>query len=96
MLHVVKKSPFASHSLEQCLRYITSQDQLLLIEDAVIAAVDNQMWQTRLQQAGVLVYALREDVQARALLAKVSVNINLVDTAGFVELTEKNQNILSW
>ena len=41
MLHVVSQSPFSHAMLQRCLDLMQAGDQLLLIQDAVIAATTN-------------------------------------------------------
>lgn len=96
MLHIISNSPYASSSLENCLRYATKQCTILLIEDAVIAGLEKGQWFSRLISSGHLIYLLNDDVIARGLQNQVSSQFNLVDMAGFVWLTELNTQNVKW
>ena len=96
MLHLVKHSPSNTNSLALCLSYINQGDSILLLEDAVIAAIEGLQWQKKLQQTGAQVFALKDDVIARGLSKNIAASVALIDMNDFVELTEINKNILSW
>ncbi len=38
MLHVISSSPFVQTTLQSCLEFMRPDDQLILIQDAVIAS----------------------------------------------------------
>lgn len=44
MLHTVTSSPFSSQSLLDCLNFSHCDDEIILYQDAVIAAVDENIW----------------------------------------------------
>ncbi len=101
MLHIVNKSPFERNALKSCLAHALSGDAVLLIEDAVIGAVSGSTLVTELQQAmngnAVKLYALSPDLAARGVKAeRVLEGIQLVDYAGFVDLTVANEKTQSW
>ena len=59
MLHIVRDSPFATRTLEQCLLLAGEGDHLLLTQDGVIAACA-PAFLPQLQQAGLPLYILAE------------------------------------
>lgn len=97
ILHTVNKSPFQNNSLDSCLRVAHANAGILLIEDGVYGACDDQ---NSLFTAQALskhkVYALTPDLKARGLLERVKPGIELVDYAGFVALTEQFETVQSW
>lgn len=99
-LHTVNKSPFERNSLETCLSVCKPDASVLLIEDAVVAALQNTRISKQILDAmssGVKVYALNEDLEARGLpLGRLIEQIDIVDYAGFVGLAAKNTKIQSW
>ncbi len=97
MLHTVNKSSFERNSLKSCLNAIDDTSVILLIEDGVISAANNE---NSSMLAGLAtegrVFALQEDVDARGISSKVVDNIKLVDYAGFVDLVEEHGTTVSW
>ncbi|WP_407331567.1 sulfurtransferase complex subunit TusB [Enterovibrio sp. 27052020O] len=96
MLHTVSSSPFSSPSLGHCLRYAEQQSEILLIEDAVIAAIDCGQWQQPLTSSGCRIYVLREDLVARGINHKITKSFEVVDMNGFVGLTERHVKQMKW
>lgn len=101
MLHIVNKSPFERNALRSCLAHALSGDAVLLIEDAVIGAVSGTSVAAELQQAingnSVSIYALGPDLAARGVKAeRMLEGIQVVDYAGFVDLTVANEKTQSW
>jgi tRNA 2-thiouridine synthesizing protein B len=98
VLHIVNKSPYERNALEACLRLAQPGSALLLIEDAVYAATRGSAAEASLKQAmtQMKVYALRPDLEARGVAARVMEGIELVDYDGFVELACGQPNCQSW
>ena len=97
ILHTVNKSPFQNNSLDSCLRVAKAGSGILLIEDAVYAAVESQNGILTEQVLSLhKLYALIPDLKARGLLERVKPGIELVDFDGFVALTEKVKSVQSW
>ena len=99
-LHTVNKSPFERNSLETCLSVCKPGASVLLIEDAVVGALQNTRISKQILEAvasGVQVYALNEDLEARGLPSdRLMEQIGIVDYAGFVDLAAANTTIQSW
>ena len=89
MLFIINKSPFASKSLDSCLKIADEGDTILFIEDGVCAVnlenLDN------IRKRGITLYALKVDVEARG----ISSSIPVTDYEGFVDLVEKD-SVVSW
>lgn len=98
MLHIVNKSPYERNSLESCLRLAAKGSKVLLIEDAVTAAVREGAFAARLDAAlaQVEIYALVPDLAARGLKDRALPGVRLVDYAGFVDLVAENNPVQSW
>ena len=90
MLHVVSQSPFSHTMLQRCLDFMQADDQLLLIQNAIIAATTNH-WVQQLQDKEI--YILQEDLTARGLTAKIGIP---VDMEGYVALVIKHNSPLCW
>ena len=99
-LHTVNKSPFERNSLKTCLSLCKTDSSVLLIEDAVIGALQNALISKQILEAvasGVKVYALKEDLAARGMpLSRLIDGISIVDYAGFVDLAVKNTKVQCW
>jgi len=98
-LHTVNKSPFEKNSMEQCLQRAVDGSSLLLIEDAVAAAVANTAHSDRLvtESKRLNLYVLQPDLEARGFAdATLVEGITKVDYQGFVELTTTHQRVHSW
>ena len=74
MLHLVLSSPFLTQDLEQALRYRQPEDLLVLMQDAVVASTAPQ-WCERL--AGIPLYVMREDLQARGLRHRIGMDLDM-------------------
>ncbi|HVI50904.1 MAG TPA: sulfurtransferase complex subunit TusB [Candidatus Sulfotelmatobacter sp.] len=95
MLHIVSKSPFADSALDGCLSRWRDGDALILIEDAVIAALAGGLFASRL--AELPIYVLIPDLEARGLTVKALVTgVTRVDYEGFVDLCAAQPASLSW
>lgn len=87
-LHLLNKAP--SHPrFRSCLDAMAPGDQLLLLENAVIALAD----ETLVLPPGTM--ALAQDCEARGLSDKVAASL-LVDMPGMLKLTDRFPNIISW
>ncbi|MBE8189606.1 MAG: sulfurtransferase complex subunit TusB [Candidatus Thioglobus sp.] len=97
MLHTVNKSSFERNSLQSCLDIIDEKSVILLLEDGVICAADNTKSSMLAQLAADgKVFALKGDVEARGISAKLAENIQLVDYSGFVDLVVEHGTAVSW
>ncbi|HDO1314082.1 sulfurtransferase complex subunit TusB [Aeromonas veronii] len=90
MLHLILNSPFQSQALAEALSYLQPEDELVLMQDAVIAASAPQ-WSARL--AGISVYVMQEDLQARGLQHRVG---KVLDMAGLVALIAQKGSPRTW
>lgn len=95
-LHIVSKSPHASSALADCLNTCGERATLLLIEDAVNAALAGSRWATQLETLGHRVYVLREDAEARGISAHLGAHADTVDYARFVLLCCEHAPLVSW
>lgn len=90
MLHIIKSVSALSDAVRLCQQH----DELLLIEEAVYAAIAQHSACRQLK--GLAVSALKNDLQARGINQRISPSIKVVDYAGFVELTAKQAKSLTW
>ncbi len=97
MLHIVNKSPYERPALNSVL---TTADggSILLIEDAVYAAVKGGAEEGRIKSAlaKFKIYALASDLEARGMADRVIDGVTVVDYAGFVDLVADHKTCQSW
>lgn len=98
-LHTVNKSPFERSSLQSCLGHALEGDSVLLMEDAVVAAMAGTAMAPKLADAAnsVKLFVLGPDLKARGLdAAGVVAGIGVVDYDGFVDLAAENSTVQAW
>lgn len=95
-LHVLSHSPFTDSRLSSCLRLLGPDDGLLLCGDATYALQPGsaQCLALELMPATISLFALDEDLAARAL--KTRTRVQVVDYPGFVELSCRFAKVNSW
>ncbi|MDZ7840429.1 MAG: sulfurtransferase complex subunit TusB [Gammaproteobacteria bacterium] len=99
MLHTVNKSPFERDSLGTCFRLARQGSDVLLIEDAVYAALAGTRLEACVREAMTRcsIYVLKEDVEARGIcIGALIPGIETVDYGGFVDLAVRNDSVQSW
>ncbi|MGF1874315.1 sulfurtransferase complex subunit TusB [Photobacterium frigidiphilum] len=96
MLHTVTTSPFHTQSLQSCLRYISQDDEILLLQDAVFAGLRENILSKTIKVSGVKIYLLKEDLLARGIENKVDEYFEVVDYSGFVSLSIQHEAQMKW
>lgn len=98
-LHTVNKSPFERSNFDSCLGHAQAGDSLLLIEDAVVAAMKSTALAPRVADAAksLKVFVLGADLKARGLdPAGVVEGVTVVEYDGFVDLAANNKTVHAW
>lgn len=95
MLHILTQSPFKT-DIDTLLRCVSAGDDLLLTQDGVMAAINGNRYLELLLAAPISISALREDLEARGLLAQISTRIDAVSYTDFVRLTVKHERQITW
>ncbi|MCW8335087.1 sulfurtransferase complex subunit TusB [Vibrio sp. SCSIO 43135] len=90
MLHIIK----SISALDDMLALYAAEDDVLLVEDAVY--VVNPQHQAFNRVKGLSLFALQSDLEARGIANRVSPSVSVVSYAGFVDLTAKQHNSLTW
>ncbi|MDO6776153.1 sulfurtransferase complex subunit TusB [Pseudomonadota bacterium] len=95
ILHHIQTSATTDNALNCCLRYIASEDSIILADDAINCLLQNH-WQQKLLD--IQIYILSEDIQARGLTALLpsSANISIIDYDQFVLATLKHTKVITW
>ncbi|WP_299311096.1 sulfurtransferase complex subunit TusB [uncultured Halomonas sp.] len=94
LLHILNRSPATSQVYRQALGAMGPEDRLLLIEDGVQGAMVGLVG--HFSEVKGRLYALRDDLEARGLIAHCDTTVEVTDMAGFVTLTEEADRTLSW
>jgi tRNA 2-thiouridine synthesizing protein B len=98
-LHTINKSPFERNSLDSCLRLAMPGSTVLLIEDAVVGAMQGTQVAERIAGAleNLQFYVLGPDLQARGLAEDhLITGMQVVDYGGFVDLTASHDRVHAW
>ncbi|THB86202.1 sulfurtransferase complex subunit TusB [Pantoea allii] len=95
MLHTLMHSP-AHCDLETLLLIAGAGDDLLLMQDGVLAALAGSRALMRLSGSEATLWVLDEDVQARGLTGQISTSVQSIDYNGFVTLTIRHQQQIVW
>jgi len=97
-LHTINKSPFDRNSLASCLRVISDNDAILLIEDGVYAATGTSFSDSvKAAAESHAVYVLGPDLSARGMKEDGIVQgVKVVDYEGFVDLVTEYDKTNSW
>lgn len=88
-LHILNKHP-DHERFRVCLGAMAAGDSLLLIENAVIALADTSL---RLPPG---THVLKADCQARGLGSGANCQVEQLDYAGMVQLTDRSPRLISW
>lgn len=95
MLFTLAKSP-QQCDLAALIRIIGESDALLLMQDGVIAALENSVAQSHISSLTCPVYVLLDDLDARGLIGQISHKLTPIGYTGFVDLTEKHRQHIAW
>lgn len=95
MLHTLMHSP-AYSDLDSLLLLLNAEDDVLLMQDGVFAALNESQALARLLSTPATLWVLEEDLMARGLAEQTSTKIQPVNYNGFVALTEKHSQQMTW
>ncbi|MEI2267329.1 sulfurtransferase complex subunit TusB [Erwinia sp. CGal63] len=95
MLHTLIHSPFQC-DFNAMLRLLAAGDDVLLLQDGVLAALEGSQALESLRLAPISLYVLQEDVMARGLSAQISSIATAVSYTEFVALTVKQTQQIAW
>ncbi|HED3852666.1 sulfurtransferase complex subunit TusB [Enterobacter soli] len=95
MLHTLSHSPWQC-DIEALVRMLREGDDLLLIQDGVLAAIEGSRFVEILTNAPISVSALKEDIDARGLVGQISAKIDVVGYTDFVNLAVTHSSQMNW
>ncbi|EOI3505297.1 sulfurtransferase complex subunit TusB [Cronobacter dublinensis] len=95
MLYTLSRSPWQT-DLDALLRLVRPGDDILLMQDGVVAALNDSRFLSVLLASPARVCALGNDIEARGLIAQISRNVATISYTDFVELTVKHASQMAW
>lgn len=95
MLYTLYHSPWQV-DIHALLRLVRPGDDILLMQDGVVAAVKDNGHLATLLASPARVVALQSDVEARGLGAQISSSIDTISYTEFVKLTVKHASQMAW
>lgn len=95
MLHILLHSPFKC-DFNLFLHMLNKKDNVMLIQDGVIAALKKSIMYELLVKTNNKLFALYEDVYARGYLKKISRKVTLINYDNFIDLIINNYNQITW
>lgn len=95
MLHTLSVSPWHV-DIDAMLRLVKPGDDLFLLSDGVVAAIDGGRFLEILQSAPITLHALQDDIEARGLAGQIADSVGRVSYTDFVRLTVKHAGQLAW
>lgn len=95
MLHTLSHSPWQCDT-DALLSMLREGDDLLLIQDGVLAALEGSRFVEILNSAPISLSVLKDDLDARGLTGQISSKINVVGYTDFVNLTVKHPSQMNW
>lgn len=95
MLFVLRNPPRKA-DLVSLKRQLQPSDDLLMIQDGVLAGLQGNLFLAALLESRAAVSVLLEDVEARGLIDQIDGTIKHINYGGFVELTEKHRQQILW
>ncbi|QJC37841.1 sulfurtransferase complex subunit TusB [Enterobacteriaceae endosymbiont of Donacia bicoloricornis] len=99
MLYTLFNSP-SSCNFSLLLNYLNQNDDLLLIQDGVIAGLKNSIFMEEItkvkQKMKILIFAINNDILARGLDVNISKKVVRIDYIEFVNLVIKNKKQIIW
>ncbi|QJC34210.1 sulfurtransferase complex subunit TusB [Enterobacteriaceae endosymbiont of Donacia cinerea] len=99
MLYTLFSSP-ASCNFSLLLNILNKNDNLLLIQDGVLAGLKNSIFMKEIikkkQKIKILIFAINDDILARGLSLNISEKIIRINYIKFVSLIIKNKKQIIW
>lgn len=95
MFYTLATSPYHC-DLSALLRLTGEGDDLLLMQDGVLAGLNGSTVLECVLRAPISIYALKEDLLARGLIGQISHKITVIGYNDFVALTEKHRQQVAW
>ncbi|WP_095499736.1 sulfurtransferase complex subunit TusB [Paraferrimonas haliotis] len=93
ILHRINTAHTESNGLDVCLTYLNDNDTLVLAQNAVVCACMPSLKQ---RLSGLSVKIMSDDLSARGLQHKLTIDAELIDDRQFVELCASHNKVITW
>lgn len=88
-------SPF-NIDINSFFKLIKKEDDIISIQDGVIISIEKNVFIKKIICLSKNLYVLKEDLEARGLVKKVSKNFLIINYSDFIDLTVKNVTQIRW
>jgi tRNA 2-thiouridine synthesizing protein B len=78
------------------LAFLGKQDELVLFQDGVIAAIIDSKHLSSLLGTEAVIYVLEEDIIARGLFSKITRSVEVINYAEFVDITVRHSKQINF
>jgi tRNA 2-thiouridine synthesizing protein B len=95
VLHTLNAAP-SSSAYADCVRLLAAGDALLLLGDAVYAALEDTTACSQLRDTGADLYVLEADARSAGIQGRVNTKVITVGFDAFAALTEKFPKQQAW
>ncbi|GAB3276208.1 sulfurtransferase complex subunit TusB [Parahaliea aestuarii] len=95
ILHTLNASP-GSTAFDHCLAQVAADDGLLLMGNAVYAALANAPALARLRATGARLHVLEDDARTAGVTPQMSEDVLAIDFDAFVALSEQHARQVAW
>ena len=95
VLHTLSAAP-SSSAYADCVRLLAAGDALLLLGDAVYAAIDGTIAYSQLEDTGADLYVLEPDALSAGIQGQINEKMVTVGFDAFAALTEKFPKQQAW
>jgi len=89
-LHLVRQSAFTTNDFYQCIQVVEKNDTVVLIDDGCYNA--NHPLLLEIKQNNIVLFIIENHAKARGICS----NLNKIDMTLLVELTFKNDTVITW
>lgn len=95
ILHIINKSPLQHSALNDALQFINKDDQVILIDDGVYAAISGTPGINKIKAINCQCLALHDDVEMRGI-KNIDTSVQTITMTDFVERVFNASKNISW
>ncbi len=95
ILHIINKSPLQHSALNDALPFINENDQVILIDDGVYAAINATNSINKIKAINCQCLALHDDVEMRGI-PNIDTSVQMISMNDFVERVFNASKNISW
>lgn len=95
ILHIINKSPLQHSALNDALPFINEDDQVILIDDGVYAAISGTPGINKIKAIKCQCLALHDDIEMRGI-KNIDTSVQTITMNDFVERVFNASKNISW